>query len=95
MTTIVLLCIVAVLVAAFVMESRTLAKMDKEKAEAVQKAADASKQAEEVKEHADKLAEITAEANQVKADARTGDHSGDVAYMAGKLHDYATAGQKH
>lgn len=95
MTTAVLIGVVAVLAVAFVYELKAQARLEKEKAEAMQKAAEAKKETEEVKEHADKASEITAEANQVKADARTGNHSGDVAYMAGKLHDYATAGQKH
>lgn len=94
MTTAILIGVIAVLVVAFVYELRAQARLDKEKTEAVQKAADAEKQAEEVKEHADKASEITADANKTKADARTGDHSGDVVFMAGKLHDYATPGKQ-
>lgn len=33
-----------------------------------------------------------AEAAQIKQDARTGDHSRDLDFMADKLHDYAAAG---
>lgn len=40
-------------------------------------------------EKMEQSAEITAEANKTKADARTGDHSADIKYMADKLHDYA------
>ena len=90
MTTAILIGVIAVLAVAFVVEYRAIKKIDKARAEAVQKAADANKQAEEVKEHADKATEITADANKIKADARTGDHSGDVAFMADKLHEYAT-----
>lgn len=35
------------------------------------------------------IANTTAEANKTKADARTGNHSTDIKYMADKLHDYA------
>lgn len=94
MTTAVLIGVVAVLAVAFVYELKAQARLEKEKREAMQKAADAEKQAEEVKEHAEMASEITADANKTKADARTGDHSGDVAFMAGKLHDYATAGKQ-
>lgn len=94
MTTAILIGVIAVLAVAFVYELRAQARLEKEKREAVQKAADANKQAEEVKKHADKASEITADANKTKADARTGDHSGDVAFMAGKLHDYANGGKR-
>ena len=43
----------------------------------------------EVKKHEEHAAEIISKANKTKADARTGDHSADVKYMADKLHDYA------
>ena len=43
----------------------------------------------EVKKHEEHAAEIISNANKTKADARTGDHSSDVNYMADKLHDYA------
>lgn len=47
------------------------------------------KELKEVKEHEEQTAEIITEANKTKADARTGDHSADIKYMADKLHDYA------
>ena len=43
----------------------------------------------EVKKHEEHAAEIISKANKTKADARTGDHSADIKYMADKLHDYA------
>lgn len=43
----------------------------------------------EVYEHEEKAAEIIGNANKTKANARTGDHSADIKYMADKLHDYA------
>ena len=43
----------------------------------------------EVKKHEEHAAEIISNANKTKADARTGDHSADIKYMADKLHDYA------
>lgn len=94
MTTAILIGAVTVLLVAFVVEYRAIKKIDKARTEAVQEAAEAKKETEEVKEHAEMASEITADANKTKADARTGDHSGDVAYMAGKLHDYATAGKQ-
>ena len=47
------------------------------------------KQLDEVYEHEEHAAEIITEANKTKADARTGDHSADIKYMADKLHNYA------
>lgn len=47
------------------------------------------KQLDEAKKHEEQTADTITEANKTKADARTGDHSSDVNYMAGKLHDYA------
>ena len=43
----------------------------------------------EVKKHEEHAAEIISNANKTKADARTGDHSADIKYMADKLRDYA------
>ena len=43
----------------------------------------------EVKKHEEHAAEIISKANKTKADARTGDHSADIKYMADKLRDYA------
>ena len=43
----------------------------------------------EVTKHEEHAAEIISKANKTKADARTGDHSVDIKYMADKLHDYA------
>ena len=43
----------------------------------------------EVYKHEEHAAEIISNANKTKADARTGDHSADIEYMADKLHDYA------
>ena len=47
------------------------------------------KKLDEVDEHEEHAAEIISNANKTKADARTGDHSADIKYMADKLHDYA------
>lgn len=47
------------------------------------------KQLDEVYEHEEHTAEIISNANKTKADARTGDHSTDIKFMADKLHDYA------
>lgn len=47
------------------------------------------KKLDEVYEHEEHTAEIISNANKTKADARTGDHSADIKYMADKLHDYA------
>ena len=47
------------------------------------------KQLDEVYEHEEHAAKIISNANKTKADARTGDHSADIKYMADKLHDYA------
>ena len=46
-------------------------------------------QLDEVYEHEEHAAEIISKANKTKADARTGDHSADIKYMADKLRDYA------
>ena len=43
----------------------------------------------EAYKHEEQNADTITEANKTKADARTGDHSSDIEYMAGKLHDYA------
>lgn len=43
----------------------------------------------EAEKHEEQTADTITEANKTKADARTGDHSSDINYMAGKLHDYA------
>ena len=48
-----------------------------------------TEQAKEAAENEKRKADIITEANKTKADARTGDHSSDVKYMADKLHDYA------
>ena len=47
------------------------------------------KQLDEVYKHEEHASETISNANKTKADARTGDHSADVKYMADKLHDYA------
>lgn len=43
----------------------------------------------EVQENERKAVEIMAEANETKAEVRTGDHSNDFKHMADKLHEYA------
>ena len=48
-----------------------------------------TEQAKESAENEKRKADIITEANKTKADARTGDHSADIKYMADKLHDYA------
>ena len=47
------------------------------------------KEVDGVKNNAEKAAELMGEANKTKSDARTGNHSADIEYMAGKLHDYS------
>ena len=47
------------------------------------------KKLDEVYEHEEHAVEIISNANKTKADARTGDHSVDIKYMADKLRDYA------
>ena len=47
------------------------------------------KKLDEDNEHEEHAAEIISNANKTKADARTGDHSADIKYMADKLHAYA------
>lgn len=42
----------------------------------------------EMSENAEKTADVISDANKTKADARTGDHSADIKYMADKLRDY-------
>ena len=47
------------------------------------------KQLDEVYKHEEHTSEIISNSNKTKADARTGNHSADIKYMADKLHDYA------
>ena len=47
------------------------------------------KKLDEVYEHEEHAADIISNANKTKADARTGDHSAGIKYMADKLRDYA------
>lgn len=46
-------------------------------------------QAKEAAENEKRKAKIITEANNTKADARTGDHEHDFNYMADKLHEFA------
>ena len=43
----------------------------------------------EENKHEEHAPDIISNANKTKADARTGDHSADIKYMADKLRDYA------
>ena len=79
----IILFIVCVLMGIFAVCAFIMAQAEKKERYKIQK------QLDEVYEHEEHAAEIISKANKTKADARTGDHSADVKYMADKLHDYA------
>ena len=79
----IILFIVCVLMGIFAICAFIMAQAEKKERRKIQN------ELNEVKKHEEHAAEIISNANKTKADARTGDHSADVKYMADKLHDYA------
>ena len=79
----IILSIVCVLMGFFAVCAFIMAQAEKKERYKIQK------QLDEVYEHQEHAAEIISNAKKTKADARTGEHSADVKYMADKLHDYA------
>ena len=79
----IILIFVCVLMGFFAVCAFIMAQAEKKERYKIQK------QLDEVYEHEEHTAEIISNANKTKADARTGDHSSDINYMADKLHDYA------
>ncbi len=79
----IILFIVCVLMGIFAVCAFIMAQAEKKERYKIQK------QLDEVYEHEEHTAEIISNANKTKADARTGDYSADIKYMADKLHDYA------
>ena len=79
----IILIFVCVLMGFFAVCAFIMAQAEKKERYKIQKKLD------EVYEHEEHAAKIISNANKTKADARTGDHSADVKYMADKLHDYA------
>ena len=79
----IILFIVCVLMGIFAICAFLMAQAEKKERRKIQN------ELNEVKKHEEHAAEIISNANKTKADARTGDHSADIKYMADKLHDYA------
>ena len=79
----IMLFIVCVLMGILAVCAFLMAKVEKKERRKIQN------ELNEVKKHEEHAAEIISNANKTKADARTGDHSVDIKYMADKLHDYA------
>ena len=79
----IILITVCVLMGFFFLFSFLMAQAEKKERRKIQN------ELNEVKKHEEHAAEIISNANKTKADARTGDHSVDIKYMADKLHDYA------
>lgn len=79
----ILLIIICVLMAAFAICAFILVHKEKKRRKQTEK------KIIEVYERENKAAGIITESNKTKADARTGDYSADIKYMANKLHDYA------
>ena len=79
----IILFIVCVLMGIFAICAFIMAQAEKKERRKIQD------ELNEVKKHEEHAAEIISNANKTKADARTGDHSADIKYMADKLHDYA------
>lgn len=79
----IILFIVCVLMGIFAICAFIMAQAEKKERRKIQN------ELNEVKKHEEHAAEIISNANKTKADARTGDHSVDIKYMADKLHDYA------
>ena len=79
----IILIFVCVLIGILVVCAFLMAQAEKKERRKIQN------ELKEVKKHEEHAAEIISNANKTKADARTGDHSVDIKYMADKLHDYA------
>ena len=79
----IILFIVCVLMGIFAVCAFIMAQAEKKERRKIQN------ELNEVKKHEEHAAEIVSKANKTKADARTGDHSADIKYMADKLRDYA------
>ena len=79
----IILFIVCVLMGIFAVCAFIMAQAEKKERRKIQN------ELNEVKKHEEHAAEIISNANKTKADARTGDHSADIKYMADKLRDYA------
>ena len=79
----IILFIVCVLMGIFAVCAFIMAQAEKKERRKIQN------ELNEVKKHEEHVAEIISNANKTKADARTGDHSADIKYMADKLRDYA------
>ena len=79
----IILFIVCVLMGFFAVCAFIMAQAEKKERRKIQN------ELNEVKKHEEHAAEIISNANKTKADARTGDHSADIKYMADKLRDYA------
>ena len=79
----IILFIVCVLMGIFAICAFLMAQAEKKERRKIQN------ELNEVKKHEEHAAEIISNANKTKADARTGDHSADIKYMADKLRDYA------
>lgn len=54
-----------------------------------QRAQEEKEKREEIEKHEETVINTITEANKTKADARSGNHSRDLDFMASKLHDYA------
>ena len=79
----IILIFVCVLMGIFAVFAFIMAQAEKKERRKIQN------ELNEVKKHEEHAAEIISNANKTKADARTGDHSVDIKYMADKLRDYA------
>lgn len=79
----IILCIACAIMAAFAICAFLLSYAEKKELKKLEN------ELNERNKVAEKTAEKIAEANKIKADARTGDHSADIKYMADKLHNYA------
>ena len=79
----IILFIVCVLMGIFAVCAFIMAQAEKKERYKIQK------QLDEVYKHEEHTSEIISNSNKTKADARTGNHSADIKYMADKLHDYA------
>ena len=79
----IILFIVCVLMGILAVCAFLMAQADKKERRKIQN------ELNEVKKHEEHAGKIISNANKTKADARTGDHSADIKYMADKLRDYA------
>lgn len=88
---ILLICAVVIFVKLYSALKDKIEKLEAERDTANELAAQALNAAAAAEAAAAEQQRITAEANQTKADARTGDHSSDLNFMSDKLHEYAAA----